>query len=91
MKKPKSHHPKGREAARGAANISHRIIISSLAIPPAPSIAAEPASSIAYELIFTPSHDLPETIVNQRIAKARRVLAKLEADLTAPAAGASED
>ena len=71
--------------------MSHRIIISSRASAPAASMAQSVASSITYELEFTPSHDLPETIVNQRIAKARRVLAKLEADLTAPAAGASED
>ena len=72
--------------------VGHKIIISSAPNPtPAPSLTAEAASSLTYELAFTPSHALPETIVNQRIAKARRVLAKLEADLTAPAAGASED
>jgi hypothetical protein len=73
--------------------VSHRIIISSRASAPASSIAehAHAASSITYELEFTPSHDLPDNVVNQRIAKARKALAKLEAELTSPAAGASED
>jgi hypothetical protein len=43
MKRPKNHHYQGREAARGAASISHRIIISSAikAVFQEPEVRAE--------------------------------------------------
>lgn len=46
--------------------------------------SASPSPCII-QLNYRPSHDLPTHIIDKRFAHARKVIAKLKADLTAPA------
>lgn len=62
--------------------MSHGIIIRSGRYAE-PGTASE-ASTADYEFEFFPAHDLPEAVIDKRVAKIRRVLNKLTQDVTAP-------
>lgn len=70
--------------------MSHVIIIRDGDYANGQATTSQEETSAHYEFEYSPAHDLPEHVVDKRIAKIRRVLLRLAADVTAPA-GEHED
>lgn len=67
--------------------MSHVIIITESSPPPPTDTGAAHAghdSAFDYRFEFAPSHHLAENVVNKRIAKLRKKLSELAAEVTAP-------
>lgn len=59
--------------------MSHKIIIINRAASGASLAAENDQDAVEYEVAYTPSHDTPLSEQNQRTAKIRRLLARIEA------------